>query len=154
MRGQVNGFNDIFTIIANERKVGGAIEAEKIRLRSGEEFQSPVITNIDYSGSIFYSISFVSDDGSRMIINVNDISMIAEPVHKKLHEINNRIYREHKTEEKIRYLGRLCEVNEGSCTPIFLEEAKEIVEDIGYDAASEQIDLSLLNDKKRMVKIA
>ncbi|MCQ6281962.1 hypothetical protein [Bacillus sp. EB600] len=35
---KVNGLNDIYTIIQNERKLGSAIEAESIRLRSGEEF--------------------------------------------------------------------------------------------------------------------
>jgi hypothetical protein len=47
---KINGLSDMYTIIQNERKIGGVIEAESIKLRSGEEFVCPVILNIDFVG--------------------------------------------------------------------------------------------------------
>jgi len=43
----INGLLDMKTIIQNERKVGGAVEAELIKLRTGEEYSLPV-KNIPY----------------------------------------------------------------------------------------------------------
>jgi hypothetical protein len=154
MRYQVNGLTDIHTVMVNERKIGGAIEAEKIRLRSGEEFVCPVITHIDCSGSSFYSLGFLTAEGKTIIVHVNDISMIVEPIHKKIYELKNRYYKEHKMKEKLKYLKRLCEVNHGSNNLPFIKEAKMIIEDIGLDAAKKEIDLNFLNEKKHLFRIA
>lgn len=101
MRGQVNGLTDIHTLLANERKVGGAIEAKSIRLRTGEEYELPVITSIDFAGTLFYSIGFVTKEGQSMIVNVNDISMIAEPQHKRICELQNDTVKQQKMQKKI-----------------------------------------------------
>jgi hypothetical protein len=154
MRYQVNGLTDIHTIMVNERKIGGAIEAESIRLRSGEQFDCPVITNIDCSGSSYYSLGFLTAEGKKIIVNVNDISLIVEPVHKKIAELKNRFYKEFKTREKIKYLKRLCEVNQGSNNLPFVKEAKMIIEDIGMDSAKKEMDMNFLNEKKHLFRIA
>ncbi|WP_100399529.1 hypothetical protein [Bacillus sp. FJAT-44742] len=130
----VDGFADIHTILSNERKVGGAIEAKRIRLRTGEEFTNPVITNIDFSGSTFYSVSFVTDQGESYVVNVQDISMMQSLTHCRVHEMKNTYYRPIKTEQRIRYLKKLCEINEGSYTKIFREEAAALIKDIGKEA--------------------
>ncbi|GAB7388872.1 hypothetical protein BSNK01_27100 [Bacillaceae bacterium] len=161
---QVNGLTDMHTILANERKVGGAIEAEKIRLRSGEEYAYPVITHIDASDTAFYSLGFISEDGKRMIVNVNDVSVIVQPCHKRICELKNGFCRELKTQEKVKYLRRLCEVNDGACTAPFVEEVRFIVNDIGLEAAKGVIDLNLLHrgretageqdGKRKVIRIA
>lgn len=154
MAGHVNGLTDMHTILAYERKVGGAIEAKRIRMRTGEVFESPVITCVDYAGSTFYSLGFVSADGERMIVNVTDISMIQDPVHRPIRELQNEMFKAMKIEEKRRYLKRLCEINEGACTPTFVEEVRQLVEDIGYDTASETVALDFLRDNERVIRIA
>ncbi|MCD8509860.1 MAG: hypothetical protein LRY73_08340 [Bacillus sp. (in: Bacteria)] len=131
MDNPIHGLQDMYTVISNERKIGGVIEADEIKLRSGETFQSPVFTNIDYSGSTFYTVSFISDKGTTMLIHVNDISTIKSLAHKRVQNINNQYYKEMKTKEKINYLKRLCKADQGACTKPFMEEVNRIIEDIG-----------------------
>ncbi|WP_205600767.1 hypothetical protein [Gracilibacillus sp. YIM 98692] len=150
MGNQINGYHDFYTVISNERKIGGVIEAEEIRLRSGETFKFPVFTNIDYSGSTFYTICFITDNGTKMIIHVNDISTIKSPVHKRVQDIKNEYYREMKIKEKVNYLKRLCQADQGAYTKPFVEEAKLIIEDIGYKNVENLNDIkfSLLTQKE------
>jgi hypothetical protein len=153
----INGLQDIHTIILNERKVGGAVEAEFIRLRTGEEFISPVITSMDMDGAAIYSAGIFTNEGKRFIVSVNEISMISEPTHKRLHELMNKPYQEFKTAEKINYLLRLCELNEGSETPIFRGEVMQIADDIGKEACSKlNLRLSFLQPLRKLspVRIA
>ncbi|WP_209124278.1 hypothetical protein [Alkalihalobacillus sp. BA299] len=131
MNNSINGFHDFYTILSNERKIGGGIEAETIKLRTGEVFRNPVFTNIDYSGSVFYTIGFMTEDGVCMIVHVNDISSITSPVHKKVAMIRNKYYRAMKVKEKVKYLKRLFKADQGAYTKPFLEEAKLIIEDVG-----------------------
>jgi len=145
---QVNGLKDIHTVLSNERKLGGAVEADFIRLRTGEEFTNIVITHIDTAGSIIYSVSFVTEEGKRYIIHVNDISVISEATHKYIKQISNTYYKQWKTEEKLKFLQKLCELNEGCYTKPFVSEAIHIIEDIGRDAVREHIDMDLLEGNK------
>ncbi|WP_026673817.1 hypothetical protein [Alkalihalobacterium bogoriense] len=154
MQKQVNGLKDIYALLSNERKIGGIIETQFIRLRSGEEYKNAVITNVDMLGSTFYSLGFATSDGQHMIINVSEISVISAPVHKKIVDAHNLIYKKTKTAEKLKYLKRLYEVNEGSYTTIFLEEAKLIIDDIGYEAAKEHVDVSFITPPKKVYSIA
>ena len=131
---QVNGLTDIYTVIANERKLGGVIEAEFIRLRSGEQFPLCVITSVEMSGNHIYSLGFVNNQGKRLICHIDEISMISEAVHKRICEMENRAYKKVITEKKIMYLKRLLEVNEESLNPVFLNEMEALVLDIGFDS--------------------
>ncbi|MBM7572754.1 hypothetical protein [Aquibacillus albus] len=153
----INGYHDFFTVISNERKIGGVIEAEEIRLRSGEKFQSPVFTHIDYSGSTFYTICFITNTGTKIITHVDDISTIKSPVHKRVQDINNEYYREIKVKEKLKYLKRLCQVDQGAYMKPFVEEAMLIINDIGYKNVKQLNDLNierLSNEKCKDSKIA
>ncbi|WP_257347981.1 hypothetical protein [Pseudalkalibacillus decolorationis] len=156
MNCDVHGFTDMHTLITNERKVGGAIEATRIRLSTGEEFTYPVITNVDYSGSTFYSIGFITGDGEHYIVNVHDISMMTSTRHCSVRDLKNSYCKKMKTEQRIDYLKRLCEVNEGSSTSIFLEEVQAILDDIGFEAIESEHELSPLNNKfnSKTIKIA
>ncbi|WP_134704134.1 hypothetical protein [Ammoniphilus sp. YIM 78166] len=145
---QVNGLKDIHTVLTNERKLGGAVEAESIRLRSGEEFRNIVVTHMDMAGSIIYSVSFVTEEGKRYIIHVNDISLISQPTHKHIKSVNNAFYKQFKTDEKIKYLSKLCQLNEGGFTAPVLKEVMAIVEDIGTEAAKQHVDMDLVSDTK------
>ncbi|WP_209122739.1 hypothetical protein [Alkalihalobacillus sp. BA299] len=153
----INGFHDFYTILSNERKIGGVIEAENIKLRTGEVFDYPVFTNIDYSGSVFYSVGFITDKGIRMIVHVNDISMITSPLHKKVAMVNNEYYKRLKMKEKLKYLKRLYKADQGAFTKPFLEEAKLIVEDIGVKPLEndQEIDQELIfKISNKVIKIA
>lgn len=155
MKTYINGMQDINTIIRNERKLGGAVEAEFIRLRTGEEFGSPVITSIDTDGTVICAVGFFTKEGKRLLVGVNELSMISEPTHKYLHQLTNSAYKSFKTEEKVKYLIRLCELNEGSETPVFKEEVKRIVEDIGEEALlSLDVQPSFLQPARRKISVA
>ena len=62
MNHQINGLKDIYKLLMNERKVGGVIEANALRLCTGEVYRNPVITQIDLLGSSIYSIGFMTED--------------------------------------------------------------------------------------------
>ncbi|MFF0827910.1 hypothetical protein ACFYU8_13620 [Brevibacillus sp. NPDC003359] len=156
MRYQINGYTDMYTVIANERKIGGAIEAGQIRLRTGEVYANAVLTRLEMSGAHFCSIGFVTEEGKRLIVHVNDISMIADARHVNVCELTNECMRAEKCAERMKRLKRLCELNEGSCTPTFQEEALLLAIDIGMEEASTQVDLSFLphTEKPRVFRIA
>ncbi|SFJ53758.1 hypothetical protein [Thermoflavimicrobium dichotomicum] len=154
MNYEINGFADIYTILSNERRVGGAIEAESIQLRSGEVFKHPVVTNIDFTGSTFYTISFISDTGLKMIVNVNEIRAIVSPAHKRIKDLKNSYYKNLKVNEKLKYLNRLCEVNEGCYTEPFVQEVKAIINDIGLESVGSQLNIDFLRKKQNVVQIA
>lgn len=145
---QINGLRDIHTVLSNERKLGGAVEADFIRLSSGEEFSNIVVTHIDTAGSIIYSVSFITEEGNRYIIHVNDISLISQPTHKHIKYLKNKYYKQWKTEEKIKFLKKLCGLNEGCCTKPFLCEATTLVEDIGIEAARKHVNVDWLQEDK------
>lgn len=152
MKTYINGLQDMKTIILNERKIGGAVEAEFIRLRTGEVYSFPVITGIDTDGTTIYSIGFFTNEGKRLIVGVNEIVMISDPEHKHLWELNNQTYKTLKTNERVKYLLRLCELNEGSCTSIFREEVERIAMDIGEEAMERlNLELSFLQPVQKLV---
>ncbi|MEW9674221.1 hypothetical protein [Ammoniphilus sp. 3BR4] len=145
---QVNGLKDIYTVLVNERKLGGAVETESVRLRSGEEFPNAVVTHIDMAGPIIYSVSFITEEGKRYIVHVNDISMISQPAHKYIKSLNNSFYKQFKTEEKIKYLTKLCQLNEGSFAKPVFNEVLQIIEDIGKEVAKNHLNLDFISDNK------
>lgn len=55
MFNMLHGLKDIHTVISNYRKIGGAAEADMIRLSSGELYHNPVFTNIDISKGQYVS---------------------------------------------------------------------------------------------------
>lgn len=151
---KINGFIDIHSILTNERKIGGVIEASMIRLRTGEEYNNPVFTNIDFFGGTFYSIGFIADNGDHLIVNVSDISKIAEPAHKKIHEMDNKAFKTEKLKEKNTYLKKLCDLNRDVYIKTFINEVELLVEDIGEENINKDIDIEFLQQKKKVYKIA
>jgi hypothetical protein len=156
MRYQINGYTDIYTVLSNERKIGGAIEVSLIRLRSGEEYGNVVLTRLEMSDAQFCSLGFVTEEGKRLIVHVNDVSVIADAQHVNVCDLRNEVMREQKTAERLKRLKRLCQLNEGCTTPTFREEAFLLAEDIGFDLARKHVDLSFLPqaEKTRVVRIA
>lgn len=156
MRYEINGYTDMYTVISNERKIGGAVEAAKIRLRSGEEFTNAVITRLEMCDAQFCSIGIVTEEGQRLIVHIQDIGMVIDPVHVNVSELRNSKMREIKMAERLKRLKRLAELNEGSCTLPFREEAQMLAEDIGIEFAVSHVELPFLPnpDKSRVVRIA
>jgi hypothetical protein len=144
MKYQINGLKDIHKLLINERKLGGVIEANTLRLRTGEVYQNAVITHIDLLGSSIYSIGFSTEDLHNIIVNISELSLLKEPKYKKIVECNNESYKKTKTEQKIKYLKRLFEINQDSLNSLFLEEARMIIDDIGLPAAKKEINISVI----------
>jgi hypothetical protein len=151
---QINGLIDIHKILMNNRRINGVVEVKTLRLRTGEVYHNAVITNIDLIGTSIYSIGFMTEAQENLIININELGMLHEATHKKIRELNNQTYKKIKTEEKLKFLKRLYQVNEGSRNPIFLEEATAIIEDIGQDAAAKAVDTSIIFPKSKVYSIA
>ena len=151
---QINGLKDIHKLLMNERKIGGVIEVNTLRLRTGEVYPHAVITHIDLLGSSIYSIGFMTEVHQNIIVNINELGLLQEPKHKKIVELNNQAYKTTKTKEKIKYLKRLFEVNKDSLNPIFLEEARMIIEDIGLPAVKKEINTSIIYPENKIYSIA
>lgn len=156
MRYQINGYTDMFTVISNERKIGGAIEIGSLKLRSGEEFKNVVVTRLEMINGQFGSLGFVTEEDRRYIVHISEISMISDARHVHACNLQNELMRERKLAERIRYLKRLCELNEGSCTLPFQEEAALLVEDIGLEVAKQHVQLSFLPEilEGKVIRIA
>jgi hypothetical protein len=151
---QINGLKDIHKLLMNERKIGGVIEVNTLRLRTGEVYPHAVITNIDLIGSSIYSVGFMTEDHQNLIVNINELGLLHEPKHKKIYELENQAYKINKTKEKMKYLKRLFEVNNESVNPIFLEEARLIIEDIGLPAAKKEVDTGIIYSDENLYSIA
>jgi hypothetical protein len=148
---QLRGLTDIAAVLLNERKCGGAIEAESIRLRSGEEFSNAVIISVDGAGSSIYTIGFICETGQHYLVHVNDISMITNPRHMWTCKIRNQIVRKEKLERKLRYLEKLCRLNEGSTLQPFIEEVQLLINDIGLEQIRRtgmMLPVKLIEEKK------
>lgn len=156
MRYQINGYTDIYTVISNERKIGGAVEIGSLRLRTGETFENVVVTRLEMVNGQFCWLSFITPEDKRYIVHISEISMIADAVHVHTRNLRNELMHERKMEERIHYLKRLCDLNEGSCTLPFQEEVAVLVEDIGLDQAKQHVNLPFLTEteENKVVRIA
>jgi hypothetical protein len=130
MNGMLHGLKDIHMVIANSRKLGGAAEAESITLASGETYKNPVFTNVDLSQGKYISFSFIAENGENVTAHVDQIGVMRGLRHKLICQLENVSVREMMTEETLRYLRKLCEVNEGFVTNSFKKEALKIVRDV------------------------
>ncbi len=154
MNVQINGLKDIHKILTNERKIGGVIEVKTLRLRTGEVYENAVITHVDLLGSSIYSIGFITEDQQNIIINIQELSLLKDPKHKKIVDLTNQAYKQMKTKQKIKYLKRLFEINENSLNPFFLEEAKLIIDDIGLHTATKEVNTRLIYAENKIYTIA
>ena len=75
MANKINGLKDIHKLLVNERKIGGVIEVNTLRLRTGEVYQNAVITHIDLMGSSIYSIGFITEDQQNIIVNIAELGL-------------------------------------------------------------------------------
>jgi hypothetical protein len=124
------GLKDIHTVITNHRKIGGAAEADSIKLSSGEIYQNPVFTNVDLSKGQYVSVGFIDENGVNIIVHVDQIAMIKGLQHKLICQLNNHYIKEVMVRDTLQYLQRLCEVNSGFVTSTFKKEALKLVRDV------------------------
>ena len=124
------GLKDIHTVISNQRKIGGAAEADSIRLLSGETYLNPVFTNVDLSKGQFVSVGFIDQDGANVIAHVDQIAVIKGLRHKLICQLNNTFIKQYLLNDTLKYLQKLCEVNAGFVTNSFKKEALKLVRDI------------------------
>lgn len=125
------GLKDIYTVIANQREVGGAAEADIIRLSSGETYHNPVFTNVDISKGQYVSIGFIDETGTNIIAHVDQIAVIKGLEHKLICRLQNSYVRQLRIQKAVQYLRKLCEVNAGFVTATFKKEVLKLVKDIG-----------------------
>jgi hypothetical protein len=124
------GLKDIHTVISNQRKIGGAAEADSIRLSSGETYLNPVFTNVDISKGHYVSVGFIDQDGANVIAHVDQIAVIKGLQHKLICQLNNTYIKQYLLHDTLKYLQKLCEVNSGFVTSSFKKEALKLVRDI------------------------
>jgi hypothetical protein len=124
------GLKDIHTVIANQRKIGGAAEADSIRLSSGETYKNPVFTNVDISKGQYISLCFIDEDGTNIIVHVDQIAVIKGLQHKLICQLNNPYIKQLLVRDTLNHLQKLCEVNAGFVTTTFKKEALKLVRDI------------------------
>jgi hypothetical protein len=127
------GLKDIHTVISNHRKLGGAAEADLIRLSSGETYNNPVFTNIDMSKGQYVSIGFIDENRTNIITHVDQIALIKGLQHKYIYQLNNQQVRELLLQDALQYLQKLCRINSGFVTNSFMKEALLLVKDIGIN---------------------
>ncbi|MDQ0207855.1 hypothetical protein [Alkalicoccobacillus murimartini] len=127
----VHALKDINTVLMNKRKVGGAIEAKSIRLRSGEEFLYPVFTSLESTRGVYQSIGFMTSEGERLIVNVDEIALMKDLEHKLICQLENTHAKTYLLTDTLNYLQRLCEVNEGCLSSPFQREVEGLACDIG-----------------------
>nr|WP_263324930.1 hypothetical protein [Neobacillus sp. Marseille-Q6967] len=124
------GLKDIHTVITNQRKIGGAAEADSIRLSSGETYQNPVFTNVDISKGQYVSVGFIDEEGQNIIAHVDQIAVIKGLEHKLICQLNNTFIKQIMVRDTLQYLQKLCEVNSGFVTQTFKKEALRLVQDV------------------------
>lgn len=83
-----------------ERKIGGVIEVNTLRLQTGEVYQNAIITHIDLLGASIYAVGFVTEDHHNIIVNINELSLMQGAQYKKIVEIKNQAYKATKTKAK------------------------------------------------------
>ncbi|MGX6445358.1 hypothetical protein ACWM35_19265 [Neobacillus sp. K501] len=127
------GLKDIHTVITNQRKIGGAAEADSIRLSTGETYHNPVFTNVDISKGQYVSVGFVDGEGQNIIAHVDQIAVIKSLQHKLICQLNNTYIKQMMVRDTLQYLEKLCEVNAGFVTQTFKKEALKIVQDISVN---------------------
>lgn len=133
MLNMLYGLKDIHTVISNHRKLGGAVEADIIRLSSGETYHNPVFTNVDMSKGQYVSLGFIDENGTNIMIHVDQIGVIKGLKHKLICELNNLHVKQLLLQDAIRYLQKLCQVNSGFITNSFKKEALKLVDDISVN---------------------
>lgn len=124
------GLKDIHTVISHHRKIGGAAEADMIRLSSGESYHNPVFTNVDISRGQYVSLCFIDENGTNIIAHVDQIAVIKGLQHKLIFQLNNTHVKQSLVSNTLQYLQKLCEVNAGFVTYSFKKEALKLVRDI------------------------
>ncbi|MCQ6282199.1 hypothetical protein [Bacillus sp. EB600] len=127
------GLKDIHTVLSNHRKLGGVVEADNIRLSSGETYHNPVFTNVDMSKGQYVSLGFIDEKGTNIMIHVDQIAVIKGLQHKLIWQLNNLHVKQLLLQDAIQYLQKLCQVNSGFITNSFKKEALKLVRDISVD---------------------
>jgi hypothetical protein len=126
----LHGLKDIHTVIANHRKLGGVAEASTIQLSSGEVYNNPVFTNIDISKGQYISLCFIDENGTNIMMHVDQIAVIKGLQHKLICQLNNTYVKQVLLQDTLQYLQKLCEINDGFITHSFQKEALKLVRDI------------------------
>ncbi|MFD2444588.1 hypothetical protein ACFSO7_11480 [Bacillus sp. CGMCC 1.16607] len=124
------GLKDIYTVISNHRKIGGAAEADEIRLTSGEIYIHPVFTNVDISKGQYVSVGFIDENGVNIIAHIDQIAVIKGLQHKLICQLNNLYIKQMMVRDTLQYLQKLCEINAGFVTQTFKKEALKLVRDV------------------------
>ncbi|WP_141430580.1 hypothetical protein [Bacillus sp. 03113] len=157
MQTMLHGLKDIHMVISNHRKIGGVAEAGSIRLASGDEYHTPVFTNVDMSKGQYVSLCFIDEEGKNIMAHVDQIAVIKGLQHKLICQLDNTYVKQMLVDETLQYLQKLCEVNEGYVTTSFKKEALKLVQDISVTELEKRkvvlpfpLENNLIQMKKRL----
>jgi hypothetical protein len=131
------GLIDFYNGLEKIKEVGGCIEASSLTLSDGTTFSNPVITRVDYAGHRIYSLGFMDDAGVVRVVNVDQISVVLSPEHKKIADLNNHAYQTWAREQKRARIRRLLEISEGAKLTSYEKELRTLLDDIGLQSVEE-----------------
>jgi hypothetical protein len=127
------GWIDFYNGLEKTKEIGGCIEAASIILVNGATYANPVITHVDYIGNRFYSLGFMDEKGTVRVVNVDHVSIIEDPKHKKIRDVKNLAYQKWAREQKRIRALRLLEISKGASRSSYEKELQTLMEDIGIE---------------------
>lgn len=131
------GWIDFYNGLEKTKEIGGCIEAASITLANGTSYANAVITRVDYTGNRFYSLGFMDEQGTVRVVNVDQVSVIVSPEHKKIRDVNNQAYQKWAREQKRARALRLLEISRGAARCSYEKELQILLDDIGVQSAEE-----------------
>lgn len=131
------GLIDFYNGLEKTKEIGGCIESASITLADGSDYPNAVITRIDYSGNRFYSLGFMDEKGVVRVVNVDQLSLVLSPEHKKIADVNNLTYQKWAREQKRQRVMRLLEISQGAKPSSYQQELQVLLDDIGVASLEE-----------------
>ncbi|MFC4768023.1 hypothetical protein [Effusibacillus consociatus] len=130
---QLFGWIDFYYGLGKTKEIGGCIEAASIVLTNGISYRNCVITRVDYIGNRIYSFGFMDEDGTVRVANVDQVSLVVNPEHKKIRDANNLFYKKWPCEQKQSRLLRLLEISKEASRSSLEKQVDSILDDLGID---------------------
>ncbi|GAX89932.1 hypothetical protein [Effusibacillus lacus] len=131
------GWMDLYTGLEKTKEIGGCIEAASIELANGEKFRNAVIMRVEYTGNRFYSLGFMDEQGTVRVAHVDQVSVLVNPEHKTIGNVQNLVYQQWAREQKRTRALRLLEISQGAARSSYEKELRCLLEDIGVNSVQE-----------------
>ncbi|ASS74031.1 hypothetical protein CIG75_02895 [Tumebacillus algifaecis] len=127
------GLIDFYNGLEKCKEIGGCIETESITLADGSQFDNAVIVRVDYTGHRFYSLGFMDEQGAVRVVNVDQLTLVLRPVHKRVADVNNKAYQAWAFAQKSARAKRLLEFSQGAAASSYQKELQTLLNDLGME---------------------